>query len=419
MSKSPVNLSPLQQGILTTNHRLETELLICCARGHLDREHASRIQALLLGKIDWDYLIRTALQHGLLPLLNRHLTATCPDLIPKRVADYFHEHHLHNNKYNLLLTGELLKLLKLFESHGIQAIPFKGLMLASSLYQDLALREFGDLDILVPKRDVPLAREVLASCGYASRHRMTKEQEATLLELRCEQAFLRADDMVLVDLHWGIVPRHFSFAPDPESWWQTDQRLSVSNHNLRTLPPEDLVLPLCVHGAKHCWERLGWICDLAELMRANTEIDWRQLLEEAGKTDSDRMVLLGLYLASDLLGAPLPEEVSRRAQSDRQVQSLARHVYATLFGKAMNQNRLNYELFYLRAMKRQRDRVRHFLDHLAPTPLEWDLLPLPPSLSFLHYLLRPIRLAGKHGLKLMNRLLPGSKVGHYDRENAS
>jgi hypothetical protein len=90
--------------------------------------------------------------------LYQSLNTTCPEAVPKanlaQLRNYFHA----NAQRNLFLTQELLKLLTLFKTNGISAIPYKGPVLAVAVYGNLALRQFGDLDILVHKRDVLRAK---------------------------------------------------------------------------------------------------------------------------------------------------------------------------------------------------------------------------------------------------------------------
>jgi hypothetical protein len=124
------------------------ELLLYCAQTPIDSEIAERIRTLLQQDIDWAYLIQTAAQHGVMPLLYQSLNTTCPEAVPKanlaQLRNYFHT----NAQRNLFLTKELLKLLTLFETHSIPAIPFKGPVLAVSAYGNLSLRQISDLDIL-------------------------------------------------------------------------------------------------------------------------------------------------------------------------------------------------------------------------------------------------------------------------------
>ena len=56
--------------------------------------------------------------------------------------------------------------MKLLESNGINAIPYKGPVLANLAYGNLSFREFGDIDILINKSDALKAKEIMISNGY-------------------------------------------------------------------------------------------------------------------------------------------------------------------------------------------------------------------------------------------------------------
>ena len=227
----------------------------------------------------------------------------------------------------MFLTGELLKIVKLFESHDIPVLSFKGPGLALSAYQSLSLRQAGDLDILVRERDVAEARRLIVSESYEPQFNLSDAQETEYIKLTCEQAFTRRDVMLMLDLHWQIIPSRYSFAPDVEGYWRRSARIGINDESVPVLSAEDLFLMLCVHGAKHSWNRLSMICDLSELMRADKDIDWSLMADRARQSNSERMLYLGLYLAHDLLGAPLPETLSENVTRDRYARLLASRAY--------------------------------------------------------------------------------------------
>ena len=163
--------------------RREVEVLLACARTPRRSDTADQIRALLREETDWKYLLRVAREHRVVPLLFSHLNATCPEAVPEAALNELRNHSHENTRRNLLLTGELLKLLNLFEAHGICVIPFKGPTLAAMAYGNLALREFDDLDILVRKQDVPRAEELLVSMEYRSQCRLNGEQQAAFSEI--------------------------------------------------------------------------------------------------------------------------------------------------------------------------------------------------------------------------------------------
>ncbi|HEX5734968.1 MAG TPA: nucleotidyltransferase family protein [Blastocatellia bacterium] len=384
----------------------EHELLVCCARTYLDSKSAARVAALVQQRIDWDYLVRAATHHSLLPLLHSHLSAICPDDIPGAASNRLKEHSQNNSRNSLLLTGELIKLQRLFQSQDIPMVPFKGPILAACFYGDVGLRQFSDLDLLVRKQDVFKARDILISAQYLPRYRLGATQRAAMVEQKCEEPFDRDDNAATVDLHWAVIPTRFSFAPDIASIWQGLERVSLSGCEFLTVAPEDLIMLICIHGAKHAWERLGWICDLAELIRARRSLDWNSVIETGRRSGGQRILSLGLFLASDLLDAPLPPGVFESVQSDRQVRSLAAKVYSNLSRRIDRQiSVFERDLFYLQSMNRVKDRAHLLSDHIKPTPLEWQMVPLPPYLSFFYYPLRPIRIIEKHWQSLTKRML--------------
>ena len=383
--------------------RPESELLLCCARSSIDSERSDRIRSLLRDGIDWTHLLRQAKEHGVMPLLCWHLTNHCLDGIPQPLVDRLRDHFHSNARSNLLLTEELLSLLDLLEARGIRAIPFKGPALAASVYGNIALRQFCDLDLFVHASEVSKTRDLLISAGYQPELNLTREREAAFLRYQCELLFRR--DRVVVEIQWRIAPRYFSFPLDYGRLWERVQPIALGEREVLTLSPEDSLLILCVHGAKHVWERLGWICDVAELVRVYNQMDWRRVIDQARELGSERMLFLGLFLASDLLGAALPVEVSQRVLANAPVKTLGARVRERLFAETDGvRGFIQSSLFQLRARERLRDKLHYCLRLATTTTIEdWEFLPLPSSLAFLYYPLRPLRLVRKYGWGLLQR----------------
>lgn len=241
----------------------------------------------------------------------------CPDNIPKTTLNQLKNAFRVIAQWNLYLTGELLRLLKLFQDAGIRALPFKGPVLAVAAYGNPSLRHFGDLDILMPREDILKAKDILVSQGYHAKLDLTAREEASYLRSHHDYKFIRATDGVVVEIQWGVTQWSFAFPIVFEDIWARHEKVSLAGATVCNISLEDALLILCVHGAKHRWEQLRWICDIAELINTHQQrIDWERLMEQARMQGGERMLLLGLYLAQHLLGVRLPEDLMKQIESD-------------------------------------------------------------------------------------------------------
>ncbi len=268
-------------------------------------------------------------------------------------------------------------------------------MLAQVLYVNLALRQFIDLDILIPKKDILKAKELLTAKGYSLHYPLTPRQEAVFLDLDCEYLLTHSENQASVELHWGFAPKYFPFDFDLESLWERTGHVSLSGRNIRVFSKEDLLLLLCVHASKHRWNRLQWICDVAKLVSVPEEIRWDFVLDAASRTGCRRILYLGLLLAQEIGGVPLPQEILARVQADPKVRKLAGTITQSLFLESYSQPGVSWEThwFGIRTRERLRDRLQYFLGLLfLPTLADLKSADLPVFLSFLYYFLRPLRI---------------------------
>lgn len=346
----------------------DLELLQLCARTQIDSPTAERIGTLLKEGINWKSLIDTAYHHGLMPLLYHNLNTTCPDAVPPAALDRLRENFYANSLRNLSRTQELLKLLDLFQTHDISAIPYKGLILAASVYGDLALRQFADLDILVHEQDFPKVEELLLSQKY-QRH----------VTWDWEQSFVNSNGTIEIDIHKAITPPYFPFPLDFDHLWQRTQPLSLVGTTVVSFCPEDLLLILCIQIAKDCCENQGQleqlikVCDVAQVIRTYPNLNWQTLIETARRLGSLRMLYFGLLLASNLLDITIPQDIWLNIKSDTVAVSLTNQVCQHLFGKGNHPSsffrylptpiniRIQRFIFYARI----REKVQHKTQYIA------------------------------------------------------
>jgi len=381
-------------------------LLLLCARTRVEPQQRDLIRTLVLKQLDWEFILAKAHPHALIPLLHRNLSKFCADLVPETVLRQLESDNRINAERNQRNTRELIKVLRILDSAGISAVPYKGPALAALAHGDIELRKFWDLDVVIRPRDIILAKSVLISHGYQWRPvkgQVTGRNEPRNLRVWHEYNFVHPDTKALIDLHWRISAPRFPFNIDLDDLWERLEPARLLDEDIQTFPVEVLLLLLCVHGSKDMWwKRIGWICDIAELLAANPGLDWAYSFELATQTGARRMLLLGLALAHELLQAPVPKQVCTWIRSDDVVQSLVEYVRHRLFDEQPTATPfLERQRFHCKVRERLQDRFpiyrnlakAAFIATFVPNTNDRELIELPATLSALYYLVRPVRLA--------------------------
>lgn len=370
--------------------RPENQLLQYAARTRIDPGAQRSIEQLLSRPLDWGYFRQAAVNHGVAALCYACLMAISPEGVPDDQMEWLRLHARTVAARNLYLASNLVRLLQRFASRGIQVVPYKGAVLAAMAYQNLALREFVDLDFVLSERDLPGARNVLIAEGYQ------EEGAAGTAEASNgtpgQYAFVAPGGDYLVELHTEVTLRHFPQALDPARLTRALAPVELNGERILTFSPEETLVFLSVHGAKDFWARLLWVADVAELVQIPQGFDWETALAAANELNCGRMVRLAILLANGLLDAPIPQTVLSRAQRDRAAQAMTRTVSRWLFTTepARAQERARYRM---RMVKGFWPGLRYAARlGTAPTTEDVQAFPLPQNLSFLYRLIRPIRL---------------------------
>ena len=373
-------------------------LLLHCGRADVSPERAAQVRALVDAGLDWDRVLALAARHGLRALLHRQLTRLAPAGVPAAPLAALREYARKNSAFGLLFTGELLRLLAALDADGVEAVPFKGPALAQALYGHLALRQFCDLDILVRESDVWRASAILETQGFVADAAVPASRRAAFVRQDYVRLFRRDGGRTIVELHWAVAPRSFAVRFDGDALWGRLTSMVLQGRTVRVPADEDLLLMLCVHGARHCWDTLEHVASVAELVRRNASLDWAAVWRRAGAMHRGRMVAFGLLLAHALFDAPLRPEAAAAWRSSplrKMARQIVRDGGATDVPAPTLASRTAR---YLRLKDTYTDRVRAVArEFVTATPDDWALVNLPGPLSVGYPLVRAMRVARKHG----------------------
>jgi hypothetical protein len=377
----------------TVKLRPEDEILVCCARTNVNSEIKAKILFLVQNKLDWDYLLDLTSRHRLIPLLYHNLSSICPELVPEDILSELKEYFDANVRKNLMMTGELIKIISLLESEGITAVPYKGPVLASIAYGNIGLREFNDLDILISQSDALNVKKTMLSNGYELYHPINIK-DSFYMQLEPEYQFINKSNMIIIEIKWKFEGNFFSFL---DSLSSKLTNFDLNGFKVQTFSLVNYLLILCIHCAKHDWNSLSWICDISEVIQ-HENIDLLETLKKAEELGLKRVLLINISLARDFFGLELPNEILCHLNSDHNIKKISIQIKKRLFGQNKQLNL--FDKFFLDLNKRENkiDSIRDCINGLTrPTYIDFKEVSIPEFLFPLYYLIRPILLLKRYG----------------------
>jgi len=389
---SPASSSASQRGD-------EFEFVCSLVGAELAPERIERIANWNRSALDWSEVLRLAEHHGVLPLVARNLIEHARGL-PAEVERTLRSAYEANLRRSLWFTVELARIMQHFGRRQLRVVPYKGAVLAQSLYRNLGLRSFSDLDFLISSTDFGRAKQALAEIGYRPAADLTPAVERLWLRTGYERAFDSAAGKNLVEVQWALLPYFYGVDLGVEDLMARAGRTVVGGCDVPCLAPEDSLLVLCLHAAKHLWTRLIWLSDIAETLQTQSQaqtIDYSLAFGRARALGIDRILGVSFWLVKNVLRVQLPQAAEEMITADPRVSALGAEFAARLLrGASYDFESTEYFRLILKLRERRGDRWR-YLWRLVWTPGVGDVaaVQLPEALFPLYRVVRVSRLARK------------------------
>jgi len=358
--------------------------------------HNSSQLTKLLRSADASRLVLLAEEHGIIGHLAACLRGFEEDALQPQARRLLMDRQRAQNFLTLRLTAELFHLLDRFTSEGIAVLVVKGPVLAMQAYGDPARRSYGDLDLFVRQRDIRRATELMITGGYQAAVPLSAIDSG---KIPGQYLFSKPDSKLIVELHNDCTLRYFPRRLPLEHFFARQVPMRLDGREVPALSVEDELVLICIHGAKHFWERLMWIADVAALVSRQTGIDWKRVENSVKAVGAERMLHTGLRLASDLLGAQLPGKVQAAVQADGIAARLAGKVRQWLPAAGSAPPGLFQRAAFRLRMRGGLISAPAYLLRLSlsPTEEDWQKGGQLSQNRFLDALRRPLRLARKYG----------------------
>jgi len=365
----------------------EDRLCLLLAQGSIDAGARARALDLLEGPLDWTLLLDRSDTHGVGPLVFRNLRALDFAGVPEMARRDFEARARGAALRNELLMDALSAVLGQLHAAGVPAIPLKGPALADTLYGDPALRECGDLDLLVPPGRLRQAWALLLANGWAPAEAYTVDAAdlGWLMESNMEYAFtkLRGRLPTVLEVHWDIAWRWQRRGRAAEDLWAHARPARLRGVPCLTLDDPWQLVYLATHAARHRWQQLKWLVDIHELA-SRSSMDWHEARRVANGLDLTRVVRVSLSACHALFGTAFPAAFP----------PVTLPPWLRLYPEAPAASDMWKDaLLPARLLSGTRARLMYLARVLLrPTLAERRALQLPPALEPLYYAVRPLRL---------------------------
>src|SRR5271154_2926317 len=329
--------------------------LTACCRPAVDAESLREVFC----TVDWPALLALAEDHGVTQLLAAAAQKLPAELVPASARETLAERQRAQIFFTLRMSAELFRLAELFAARFPERSPkrfpehsapagersvsgpssasgrsstsekrgavlvVKGPALAMQAFGDAAMREYGDLDFLVRHADIARATQLMMDAGYQPQIPLSAIAAG---KIPGQYMFRQSEAKLLVELHNDRTMRYYPRGLPIEQLFARSVRVPMDGREIPAPAVEDHLILICIHGAKHFWERLMWIADVAALITRHPEMDWPRAFAAAEEAGAETMLHGGLLLAANVLQLQLPGEILARAPADAAARAMTEQV---------------------------------------------------------------------------------------------
>ena len=369
-------------------------IIECCKTD----QNTTNIKKFISDIHNWKEFINLAFSHGVFPLVY-HTLKTHDKLIANDILKSMKTYNRNIAQQNMLMSAELIKLMKLLKENNIEAIAFKGPTLAKIAYGDIALRQYVDLDILVNKNVIDKTEKLLETIFYKPEHILEMYQKKKLEDVVHDRAFQNIKNNVRVECHWVLSSGEFFIDMNKWNDLQSPTFQAIQNKPIPTLSNEKLLVYLCVHGYKHMWERVEWLVDIV-MLDLNNDIDYKDVLKIAKNIDANRVVLSSLILCQKILNMHLSNEIKKCIKNEKKLLNISDKMLSKIIATYNNpskksQHSKQMSLLQFLILTTYKSKFQYLKTLLSPTENDYQIVKLPKYLNFVYYLIRPFNILFK------------------------
>jgi hypothetical protein len=268
-------------------------------------EDTGRFQHLCGGVADWETLFTQARAHGVAGVLWHHLAR--PDVraspqLKKEAARSLGFERLAQTR----LRAALDEALQALGDAGVRSAALKGPLLGDRVYPAPSLRPTTDIDLLVAPAQLDRSIAALEGIGYRGAQGAL---ERWYRENHHHLHFTRPQTPML-ELHFRATTGFGTVVPAEEFLSRAVPYRAGAGSAAWVLSPEDELIYLGVHAARHLFEALFWLYDLKLFILRYAGLDWALAAARADALGVKGALALTFEVLQRRLAVSLPQSAA-------------------------------------------------------------------------------------------------------------
>jgi hypothetical protein len=216
-----------------------------------------------LEQVNWQEFIICLRQHNLLSLVYKELVSLKKFAIPESLNSAAQASAIFKH----LLQQATLQIVRELNQRDVSVLILKGFLLSELLYQDVLLRDSGDIDLLVPANRLQAALQVLSDLGYRPVLNILPVAMSYDQKINHAYEYEHSETGLKVDLHWALVERYYAEPAYTEAAWSSAVDQELAGAKFKTLSLEQNYLQVCLQSFKDRWASLGHLLDVYNFER--------------------------------------------------------------------------------------------------------------------------------------------------------
>ena len=350
--------------------QVEDDLILSCIKINSNPTELEQINNLIPLILDWDYLITTIIDRGIGPLFYKKVSLlTNISLIPQTVKSKLQQVYYKTFSRSTILYDHFRKIADAFVSHNIPVITLKGIYLSEWLYQDIGLRQFSDIDLLVKEGDGEKCLKILSNLGYKPSEISLSELVLSKFELIHYPAMVL--DGVSVEIHIKLHSENEKYNILVTELWKNAVPTTINGIDVFTLNTYDLLIHLCLHLDKHFKTgHVQFTCfnDITNLLeRVSDTLNWTKFTESCKLYKCEEIVFKYIIMTNIYMQAFVPTDIIQKYSSllTEEDELLFINYLKSITVDTKIKRSLHFD--YLKNNKKFSDKIKYVLGVLFPS----------------------------------------------------